>query len=128
MIHVENPVNITHETAICCNPLIHSSTGDSKELDRTSIDQHFSMLCFYNNIRTSNFLGGHNTFTEGLFVTSPSYCGILSLMNCVSYDKLPFHERYVFCQGSGNISDQRVPSQISSCKQSRVQIYINRKK
>jgi len=34
MIHDENPVNITHETAICCNPLIHSSTGDRKNLTK----------------------------------------------------------------------------------------------
>ena len=126
-MRIENPVNTTHETGICRNPLIHSSTGDREKLDRTSLDQHFSMLCFYNNIRTSNFWGGHNIFTEGLFVTAPSYCGILSSMNCASYDKLPFHERYVFCQGSGDISDQDVPSQVSPCKQ-RVQIYINRKK
>jgi len=34
MIHIENPVNITPETAICHNPLVHSSTGDRKSLTK----------------------------------------------------------------------------------------------
>jgi hypothetical protein len=75
----------THETAICCNPPMHSFTGDKcnvyvyvkhnyvwyvkylltwhttmlqetkKKLDRSLTDQHLSMLCFYWNIRTNSF-------------------------------------------------------------------------
>jgi len=40
------------------------------ELDRPSTDQHLSMLCFYQNIWTSNFCG--YILTEGVFVTEVS--------------------------------------------------------
>jgi hypothetical protein len=40
-----------------------------KKLDRSLTYQNLSMLCFYENIRTSNFFGGHNILIEGVFVT-----------------------------------------------------------
>jgi hypothetical protein len=32
-----------------------SLTVGRKEIDKSSKDQHFGMLCFYENVRTSNF-------------------------------------------------------------------------
>jgi len=31
---------------------------ETEELDRSSVDQHLSMLCFYEHIRTRNFFVG----------------------------------------------------------------------
>jgi len=46
--------------------------GDRKNL--TSPPQvNLSMLCFYGNIRSSNFLYVHNILTEGVFVTQLSH-------------------------------------------------------
>jgi len=46
----------TLETAICCNSRIDSFTGDKKNLDRLSVDQHWRMLCFYVIISASCLL------------------------------------------------------------------------
>jgi len=56
-------------------------------LDRPTLQ----LLCFYINIRTSNFWGSQHFHRRFFCNTAPSYCGILTLMNCVSYNKLPFH-------------------------------------
>jgi len=42
--------------------------GRQKKLDWSSADQHLSIICFCENIRTSNFVFD-NVFTEGVFVT-----------------------------------------------------------
>ena len=57
---------------------------------RFSIDQHLGMLYFYENIRKSIFCG-HNILTEGVSVTQLS-SKHLSMMKCVGYNKLQFHE------------------------------------
>jgi hypothetical protein len=43
-----------------------------RKLDRRSTDQHLSMLCFYENMRTSNFFVDTTILTEGAFVTEQS--------------------------------------------------------
>ena len=48
--------HVAHERAICRIPLVNSITGDKKKIDRSLTDQHFSMLCFYESIRTGNCL------------------------------------------------------------------------
>lgn len=47
---------ITHETAICYNLLIHNFYRRWKKLDRSLIDKHLNMLCFYKNTRRSNLV------------------------------------------------------------------------
>jgi hypothetical protein len=47
---------IAQETAICRIPPIQSSTGDRKKHDISLTDQQLSTLCFYGNIRGSNFM------------------------------------------------------------------------
>jgi len=47
---------ITHETAISYNLVIHNFYRRWKKLDRSLIDKHLSMLCFYKNTRRSNFV------------------------------------------------------------------------
>lgn len=42
-------------TAICRHPRTHKLTGNRKKLNQSSVDQHSSMLCFYEITRTSNF-------------------------------------------------------------------------
>ena len=68
-----------------------------KKLDRPSIDQHVSMLCFYKTIRTSNSFCAHNILTEGVFLTHVSSNAGIPLWWIVGYDELPFHERHVTC-------------------------------
>jgi len=48
--------HIAHETTLCRNPPTHSFTGDGKKLDISFIDQHVSMLWFYEDIRRKFFL------------------------------------------------------------------------
>jgi hypothetical protein len=82
----------------CHNPLIRSFTGQNK-LDRPLINQHVSMLRFYENIRISFYiyiyLFIYNILMEGVFLTQlSSKFGNLILTNCVGYNKLPFREQY----------------------------------
>jgi len=41
------------------------------------------MLCFYGDVRTSNFLCGHDTLTEGVFVTQLSINAEISVSRTV---------------------------------------------
>jgi hypothetical protein len=59
--------DITHEREICCNPATQFYRRE-KKLGRSWVNPQLSMLCFYENIETSNFCG-HNILTERVFVT-----------------------------------------------------------
>lgn len=41
---------IVQEREICCNPTIHTFTGERKKLGRSSVDPQLSTLRFYENI------------------------------------------------------------------------------
>jgi hypothetical protein len=53
-----------------CNSLINNLTRDRQNFDRSWIDQHLGMLCFYKNIRTSNFVD--NTHFDRISVCNPA--------------------------------------------------------
>jgi hypothetical protein len=88
-------MNIFHETAICRDPPTHNFTRNKKnKLDRSLVDQHLCMLCFYENIRRRNYFVRHNVLTKDALLTQlSSNAGNLSLTNCVGYDKLLFHKK-----------------------------------
>jgi hypothetical protein len=51
ILYANNVVkDIAHERTISRNPPIHSFKEDRIKLDCTSIGQHLSMLCLYENI------------------------------------------------------------------------------
>jgi hypothetical protein len=62
---------VVHETAAYRNPNICTVLLETEKLVRSLIDQQLNMLCFFENVRKSNFCR-HNIFTEGLFVTQLS--------------------------------------------------------
>jgi len=62
---------IVHETAVYPNPHTYIILLVTEKLVRSLIGQQLSMLCFYENVRKSNFCR-HNIFTEGLFVSQLS--------------------------------------------------------
>lgn len=62
---------IVHETAVYPNPHIYIVLLEKGKFVKSLIDQKLNMLCFYENVRKSNFCR-HNLFTEGLFVTQLS--------------------------------------------------------
>ena len=71
--------DIAYDTVICRNPPIHGFTRERKDY-QSSIDQHLSMFCLYENKRTSNFFfRGHNILTEGVFVTQVSSNAAISV-------------------------------------------------
>jgi hypothetical protein len=53
---------IAHETALCHNQLISNFTENRKKLDRSLIDQHLSMLSFYENMTINFFV--YTTFSQ----------------------------------------------------------------
>jgi len=71
--------HIAYATAICRNPQTHNSTGERQKLYWSSVDRHVSMLHFYQNTRTNNFVCGNNIFTEFLFVSKLSRNAGISL-------------------------------------------------
>jgi len=72
----------------------YTSLQETEKLDRSSKDQHLSMLCFNENVKTKNFCR-HNILTDGLFVTQLSSNAENSAWRIVCYDTLTFHEHDV---------------------------------
>jgi hypothetical protein len=68
---------------------------ETEKLCRSLIDQHLSMLCFYESIRRSNFLCTQHFDRRHVCNPTVWYCLNLSLRNCVDYDKLLFHKQYI---------------------------------
>ena len=90
---------------LCCNMLLmkqrfvvtHQYTV-LQETERTWVilyRPNLTHIMFLWKYKNQQFFCGHNILTEGLFVTELSRCRNLSWTNCVGYDKMPFHERYV---------------------------------
>jgi hypothetical protein len=89
--------NIAREKTFCRNPPVPNFTNDRKKLDRYLTDQHVSMLRFYENTRRSIFFVD-TAFWQGVFFLAQlsSKCRNPSLTNCVGYDRLLLHGRYVW--------------------------------
>ena len=68
-VHSIVELQIAHETTVCRGPPIQSFAEESKKLDESPADLHVSMLQFYENVRTNNFLVGTTFWQKVSFVT-----------------------------------------------------------
>ena len=59
--------HISHENSNLSQPTDTQFYRRQKNSDLSSINQHLRMFCFYENIRSNNFLG-HNILTDGVLV------------------------------------------------------------
>ena len=73
----------------------YAALQETEKLDRSSKEQHLSVLCFNKNVLKKRTFCGHNIVTDSLFVTQLSNNAENSVWRIVCYDKLTFHEHYV---------------------------------
>ena len=93
--------NVTHETALCCNPQIHDFTADRKHLTDRAQTNTLAVM-FLQKYKEKQFSCGHSILTEGVFVTCTSETSTLTKRD---RKQLNIFERKVYRRILGPVYD-----------------------